>query len=152
MRVEIMRTFPVPRKKAFDYLDDFHTWPMWYSGILEIIDPEKAAWEKKGDKVRFAYKLLGRRVEGESTLEEVKEAEYVKMTSSVPTVGDIHQEWTYADAGDGAFSLKVIMETDEPTKFFGKLIDKMVIPKFLEKDLLTTFEHLEETFAVGVPE
>lgn len=151
MRVELMRTYPVPRKKAFDYLDDFTTWPAWYVGMLEIIEPDTAAWSAAGDKIRFAYKLLGRRLEGECTLEEVREAELVKFTASIPTVGDVHQEWVYSDAGDGAFTLKVIMETEEASSFFGKVIDKMVIPRVLERDLRLTLEHLEETFAIGIP-
>jgi hypothetical protein len=151
MRVELMRTFPVSRKKAFDYLDDFTTWPTWYAGMLEIIEPDKATWSAAGDKVRFAYKLLGRRLEGECTLEEVHEAELVKFTATIPTVGDVHQEWFYSDAGDEAFTLKVILETEEATSFFGKVIDKMVIPRVLERDLRHTLEHLEETFAIGIP-
>ena len=151
MRVELMRTFPVPRKKAFDYLDDYRTWPSWYAGVLEIIEPEDAGWSSPGDKVRFAYKLLGRRVEGECTLEEVREAELVKFTAKIPMV-DVHQEWWYSDAGDGAFILRVIMETSEPTNWFGKVIDKMVVPRMLERDLRQTLDSLEETFAMGIPE
>ena len=152
MRVEIKRTFPVPRKKAFDYLDDFHTWPMWYSGVLEILDADTAAWDKQGDMVRFAYKLLGRRLEGQTFLDEVDDGAYVKMHSTMPMVGEVRHEWIYEDAGEGAFTLIGIMETDEPTKVFGKLIDRTVVPKILERDLTTTFENLEQTFALGVPD
>ena len=151
MRVELMRTYPVPRKKAFDYLDDFTTWPTWYAGMLEIIEPDTAAWSASGDKVRFAYKLLGRRLEGECTLEEVRDGELVKFTATIPMVGDVHQEWSYSDAGESAFTLKAVMETAEPTSFFGKVIDKMVIPRVLERDLRHTLDNLEETFAMGIP-
>ena len=151
LRIELMRTYPVPRKKAFDYLDDFKTWPTWYAGMLEIIAPDEAAWSEAGDKVRFAYKLLGRRLEGECTLKEVHEGELVKFTATTPMVGDVHQEWFYGDAGESAFTLKVIMEIDEPTSFFGKVINKMVIPRVLERDLRHTLDHLEETFAMGIP-
>ncbi len=152
MRVELNRTFPVPRKKAFDYLDDFRTWPSWYSGMMEIVEPESAMWSAPGDRVRFAYKLLGRRLEGESTLEEVREAEFVKFTASIPTVGDVHQEWYYRDAGDADFNLRVVLETTEPTSFFGKVIDKAVIPRVIERDLQNTLDSLQETFAFGIPE
>lgn len=151
MRVEMMRTYPVPRKKAFDYLDDFTTWPTWYAGMLEIIDPDQAAWAAVGDKVRFAYKLLGRRLEGECTLKEVQEAELVKFTATIPMVGDVNQEWHYEDAEENAFALKVILETDESDNFFGAVIDKMVIPRILERDLKHTLDNLQETFVMGVP-
>jgi uncharacterized protein YndB with AHSA1/START domain len=152
VRVELTRTFPVPRKKAFHYLDDFATWPRWYAGMLEILEPDAAAWDDPGDKVRFAYKLLGRRIEGECTLEEVRAGELVKFTATIPMVGDVHQEWWYRDAGEGAFTLKVAMETGEPTNLFGKVIDKMVVPRILERDLRNTLDNLEETFAMGIPE
>ena len=152
MRVEIKRRLPVSSKKAFDYLADFRTWPMWYSGVLEIVDPDSAAWDKKGDSVRFAYTLLGRRLEGEAFLDVIEEAEYVKMHSTMPMVGWVSLEWVHEDVDEEAFTLVGIMETDEPTKVFGKLIDRMVVPKILERDLTTTFDNLEETFALGVPD
>lgn len=152
MRVELTRTYPVPRKKAFDYLDDFRTWPSWYTGVLEIIDDATAAWDEAGDKVRFAYKLLGRRLEGECTLDDVVEAELVEFTATMPMVGDVHQKWSYRDAGEGAVTLTVGMETEEPTSIYGKMIDRMVIPRVLERDLRHTLDHLEETFAIGLPD
>ena len=151
MRVELLRTYPGDAKKAFDYLDDYRTWPTWYTGMLEIIEPDAAAWDQPGDKVRFAYKLLGRRLEGECTLEEVRTAEYVRFTATVAMVGDVHQEWIYGDAGEDTFTLKAIMETDEPTSFFGKAVDKMIIPRILERDLKHTLDHLEEIFAMEIP-
>ena len=152
MRTEITRTFPVPRKKAYDYLIDFNTWPLWYTGLLEILEPEKASWEKPGDEVPYSYKLLGRRLEGRVVLEELEPAEYVKMMSTIPAVGESHFEWFYSDEGEDSFKLKVVLETEEPTKLFGKVIDKTFLPKMLERDLKSTFDHLEETFALGIPD
>jgi uncharacterized protein YndB with AHSA1/START domain len=151
LRVELTRTYPVPRKKAFDYLDDFTTWPTWYTGILEILEPDNAVWNTAGDKVHFAYRLLGRRLEGECTLTEVRDGELVKFTATMPMVGEVHQEWFYSNAGEDACTLKVSAETAEPTSYFGKVIDKMVIPRALERDLRHTLDNLEETFAMGIP-
>jgi hypothetical protein len=151
MHVEMTRTFPVARKKAYDYLSDFTTWPAWYVGVLEIIDPDTAAWEKPGDQVRYYYRMLGRRIESVNTLEELREAEFVRFTAKSP-VAEVHFEWTYTDAGEDTFSANVIMETNEPTNFFGRIIDKMVIPRMLERDLKHTFDNVEEMFAVGIPE
>ncbi len=152
MRIELTRTFPVPLKKAFDYLDDYTTWPAWYSGMIEILHDDKCAWAKPGDEVHFAYKLLGRRLEGLCILEEMREYELVKLTSKMPAVGDVRFEWKYEEAGDESFTLNTIMETDEPTSFFGKIVDKTVIPRMLERDLRHTMEHLEDTFALGIPD
>lgn len=152
VRTELTHTFPVPLKQAFDYLDDFKLWPNWYSGLTEIIEPDRAAWDKPGDKVRWAYRLLGRRLEGESILEEMKPAELVTFISKVPGLPDVRHEWLYVAAGDKDFVLKVIMETEEPTTFFGKAIDRMVLPRALERDLKQTMENLADIFALGIPE
>ena len=151
MRIELKRTYPVPLKKAFDYLDDYTTWPAWYTGVLEILHPEKCAWDKPGDEVHFAYKLLGRRLEGVCTLEEIREYEFVKFMSKMPAVGIVHFEWMYEDAGHEAFTLTAVMETEEITNFFGKILDKTLIPRMLERDLRMTLDNLADTFALGIP-
>ncbi len=152
MIVEMTRTYPVARKEAFDYLFDHRTWPNWYTGLIAIVDPEDAKWAEPGDTVRFAYKMLGRRVEGTCTLEEVRDAEFVRFVALLPSVGNVHQEWTYYESGDNAVAMKVRMESDEPASFFGKTIDRMLMPKIVERDLKHTLDHLEEIFMVGVPE
>ncbi len=151
MRVEMTRTYPVTAKEAFDYLNDYRTWPDWYTGMTEIVDPEHARWIEPGDTVRFAYKMLGRRVEGICTLQEVREAELVRFVAAIPAIGDVHQEWTYYDAGEHAVAVKVWMESEGPTTFFGKAIDTMLVPRIVERDLRHTLDHLEEIFTVGIP-
>lgn len=151
MRVELTRTFRSEPKKVFDYLTDVRTWPTWYSGVMEIIDADEASWSTPGDKVRFAYKLLGRRVEGESTLDVVREAEYIRFSARLPLVGTVVQEWTYGEVFDGEFPMRVVFESEEPNSFFGSAIDKMVIPRVLERDLIHTLDQLEEIFAIGIP-
>lgn len=153
MRIEQVRTYPGDKKKVFDYLNDFRNWPTWRSGIMEIIEPDKAAWSEPGDKVRFAYRLLGRRIEAECILDEVREAEYERYTATSP-LGDMHEEWFYADAGDDgepAFTLKGVIETDEPTSVFGRVVDKMVVPRVLERDLIHSLDNFEMILEIGLP-
>lgn len=152
MRTEITRVFPVSLKEGFDYLHDFKLWPVWYVGVLEIIDPEKGAWDKRGDTVRFAYKMLGRRVEGEAIVDEMIDGELVSFTTKVSGLPDVHEEFHYSEVTDDSFKLTTVLETDEPTSFFGKTIDRMVLPRVLERDLRTTMDHLEDIFRVGIPD
>jgi hypothetical protein len=74
MNTEVTRTYPVAVKAGFDYCDDFKTRPLWYSSMIEIIDPEEARWHEPGDEVRFGCKLLGRRIEGVTILDEFADA------------------------------------------------------------------------------
>jgi hypothetical protein len=150
MRTDMTRTYPVPLKKGFDYVDDFKTWPDWYVGMTAILEPEKGAWHTAGDEVRFAYKLLGRRLEGKAILDEYRDTELVKFHTEVPGLPVVHFEYHYREAGEAAFVLKVIMETEEPTSFFGKAIDRMLLPVALERDLRHSMENLDTIFTADL--
>ena len=150
MRTEMTRTYPVPLKKGFDYIDDFKTWPAWYVGMTDVIEPETGAWSKAGDTVRFGYKLLGRRLEGVAVLDERLDVELAKFHTEVPGLPVIHFEYYYASEGPEAFMLKVVMETEEPTNFFGKTIDRMLLPRILERDLKQSLENLNDIYTVGL--
>jgi len=150
MRIEETRRFPVPRQQVYDYLTDPKTWPLWIAGMLDVEDAETATWEKPGDRVRFAYKLLGRRVEGETRLQEIIPAQYVKVHTTAPSVGDLTQEWFYSDAGEHSMTLRIVYETDEPTSFFGRLINRAVVPQAIQRDLTATLSNLDAIFALGL--
>lgn len=150
MRTDMTRTFPVPLKKGFDYIDDFKMWPDWYAGMIEILDPEKGRWHTPGDEVRFAYRLLGRRLEGKAILDEYRETELVRFHTEVPGIPVVHCEYHYRLAGDEAFVLKVVLETEEPTSFFGKTIDRMLLPIALERDLRNSLENLDAIFTADL--
>ena len=122
MRVELSREFPVPLKHAYDYLMDPKLFSAWRVGMIEILDPEDAIWSKAGDGFRFAYRLLGRRVEGECVLDELREAELVRFTASMPGLPTVHEAWHYRAIDDDSFELTSVQETDEATSFFGKAI------------------------------
>ena len=155
MRIEVTRTFPVPLKTGWDYLQKWAEIPNWREGVIEIFNPE-TAWSKPGDGQRFAYRLLGRRVEGTSTLEEFREGELERFTvrmSGLPAfLPAFHEEWHYAAAGEGAFTLKVVQETEPATSFLGKAIGEMLAPKVAERDLRRSLDNLQDVFASGVAE
>jgi len=150
VRTELTHLFPVPLKKGFDYIDDFRMWPSWYVGMTEITAPETCAWIEPGDEVRFGYKLLGRHLEGVAILEERKVGELARFRTEVPGLPVIHFVYDYSEAGPEAFELKVAMETEEPTSFFGKTIDRMVLPRMIERDLAGSLENLHEIFVAGL--
>lgn len=146
MRTEVTRTFPVTLRKGFAYIDDFTSWPAWYSGMIEILEPGRGAWRRAGDRVRFAYKLLGRRVEGASVLEAREEGARSVFRTEVPGLPTFHFEYHFAAAGPEAFQLKVVMRTDEPAGLLGKVLDRAVLPRVVEADLRKSLENLEQVF------
>jgi hypothetical protein len=140
----------VPLKKGFDYMDDFKIWPSWYVGMTHIIEPETGAWGTPGDRVRYGYKLLGRHLEGAATLEEWVDGEIARFRTEVPGLPVFHFEYQFAAAGSEAFVLKVTMQSEEPTSFFGKTIDRMLLPKVVERDLTRSIENLDDIFSAGM--
>lgn len=150
VRTDVTRTYPIPVKKGFDYCDDFKTWPAWYVGMSEIIHPEEGRWHEIGDEVRFGYKLLGRHVEGVATLEERREMELVRFRTEVPGLPVFHFAYHYREVDPESFEMMVTMETEEPTSFFGKTIDRMLLPKVIERDLIRSMENLHDVFAAGL--
>lgn len=143
MQVETNRAFPVPIEKGFNYTNDFKTWPAWYVSMAEVVEPEQAAWQNPGDEVRFIYQMLGRRVEGKAVLEERRKTERVRFHTQVPGLPVVHCRYDYSAAGEEAFVLKAILETDEPTGFLGKILDRTLLPFSMRRDLRRTMDNLD---------
>lgn len=152
MRVEMTHEYPVSLKEGYDYLMDVKCLPQWRSGLIEVIHPETTSWHTPGDRMRVAYMVLGRRVEAECTMEENREGEYVRFTTRTPGLPSVAETWHYTPEGDDAFAVRVIQETEEGTSFFGNTIDRMLLPRVIEKDLTRTLDNLADIFSVGVPD
>lgn len=145
--VELTRTYPIELKKAWDYLNDPHRWPEWYTGLVEVADPD-ARWTETGDEIGFSYRLLGRTIEGECVVDQVDPPVMIAYTGRVPGLPDIRTEWRHTDLGS-AFTTRVTLETGEPTSFFGRVVDRMLIPRALGRDLHRTLDALEDLFSMG---
>ena len=141
--------FPVDRRTAFDYLTDPTNWPSFYSNLTEVAVGQTFA--EQGDVVTFRYSILGRPVTASAVLHEVVTGERIRTTVSTPGLPDVHQDWRYSDTSDG-FAIEVTMNTDGATSFLGKVIDRYVIPKALQRDVEKTLENMALMFSIGVPE
>lgn len=145
--VELTRTYPVEVKKAWDYLNDPHHWPQWYTNLLEIADPD-ASWSDPGDTIVFRYRLLGRKVEGECILDDREAPLLVSYVAKIPGLPDVRTEWRHTDLGS-SFTTRVTLETEEPSSFFGRAVDRMLIPRALERDLRRSLDTIDDLFSMG---
>jgi hypothetical protein len=150
VHAEHAHTYPAPLKKGFDYISDFHTWPLWYVGITELIDPERCRWSQPGDEVRYRYKILGRHIDATSILDESIDLERKAFRTVSSGFPEVHWEYRYAAAGQEAFILRVVMETEEPTSFFGRTVDRMLLPRIVERDAKRSLENLHDIFVADL--
>jgi hypothetical protein len=145
MHVEERRTFPVALKKAWDFTNEFRRWPDWYVGVSDLLDPATSAWDLPGDEVRFVYRLLGRRLEGVTRLEERIEHDLARFRSEIPGIPTTVQTWRWIDGGDHC-EVVVTMEAEDTTRFFEKMIEKTLLPRTLRRDLRESLENLSAIF------
>jgi carbon monoxide dehydrogenase subunit G len=147
MRATKSRRLPVPMEEAYRYIDDPGEWPQWYSGVVEITDADPR-WEQPGDTVHFRYRALGRTIDSEVRLEVHDDAQ-TRFRGDLGGMLASHWDWRYEGDGDRC-TLTVTMETEEPTSFLGKAIDRLLLPRMLERDLERTLDDLEQIFAQGL--
>ena len=146
MRLEMTRTFPVPLQQGWDYAENFSTWHEWMN--LEVIDSDECAWEKPGDTVRVAGKMMGIRFGGELILEELVAPEVSRKIYRWPGWPDFHMEQRYAKAGPGAFTIHVVAYVDEKTGWFGKSAAWLMtnLPILMRREVRSTFDRLDMAF------
>jgi hypothetical protein len=119
--------------------------------MLGVEDPD-VRWAEPGDRARFTYRLLGRKLEGECVIDEREAPTLISYTAKIPGLPDVHHTWRHVEAQGPLVTTTVVQETEEPTHFFGKVVDRMLIPRALERDLRRTLDNLEDIFSMGVPE
>jgi len=154
MRIEEKRELPINAKLVWDYCMDMRNLPLWYSGIIESFEPETGSFNREGDTFRFIYRTLGRRVEMKMTIEEIRESDFFlrSVVESPALPMPVHQVWQHHPLGNERDRMEAVFESDDPTTFFGKVIDRTILPGLWRRDLIRSLETLEELAKVGLPE
>jgi len=149
MRFEMTRTFPIARQRGWDYVEDFHTWHEWMN--VEVIDPEKSARDKPGDTVRVASVWMGLRSPGSLILEEKVAPELSRTLFRWRGWPDIHVEQHYAEAGPGAFTLRLVAYVDERAGVLGKFVAWLMtnVPLMMQREVRSDFDRLDMLFRKG---
>jgi hypothetical protein len=145
--VEMSRDYAVDRKRLFDHLVEPSNWPSYYNGMTEVLPYERFA--EPGDAATFRYRLLGRTLEGVSSLVELRPGERIVIRADVQGLPTVEHDWTYEDAEEGT-RVRVVMDTPPVDSFFGRAIDRFILPRQLERDLARTLDNVEDLVAVGL--
>jgi uncharacterized protein YndB with AHSA1/START domain len=145
MRIELRRTYPVPRKLGFDYITDPRHWPDWVG--LELLDDEKAAWAKKGDGVPYRYRWMGVPMEGLGTLMKRVPGEYLLAEFKTGLLPLATFENKFENAGAHAFTYTYCVEYKLPEGLLGKVMDYgLMIGPYLKREMRLHMERLGEIF------
>jgi uncharacterized protein YndB with AHSA1/START domain len=143
MRIELRRTFPVPRKVGFDYITDPKHWPEWIG--MELTDDTKTSWSKKGDKVPFTYRWMGVPMDGLGTLKKIVPGELIIAEFKVGPLPLATFDNHFENAGAHAFTFTYATEYDMPEGIAGKLLDTaLMIGPYLKRDMRLQLERLGE--------
>ena len=120
-KVERSMTINAPVEKVFAYIDDPMNELEWFPGLMEIRD---VMGKGVGARSRFAYKMIGIRLEGESTVTEHIPNERIVTQSK----GGIISTWTWTfKPENGRTRLTVVVDYTIPIPVLGKVAEAAVL-------------------------
>jgi hypothetical protein len=133
--------YAIERKQLFDHATDPDNWPSYYNGMLEVLTFDR--FEEPGDTVTARYRILGRITSVEATLLERRRPERIRLRADATGLPSVEHTWTYEDA-DGGTLVTVTMQTPEVDSWLGRTLDRLVLPRQLERDLHRSLDNLED--------
>jgi len=110
-----------PVEKIFAYIEDPMSNPEWLPSLMEVKD---VVGEGVEARFRWTYKMVGLRLEGESTA-----TEYIPNQRIVSqTKGGVSSTWTWAfEPHDGGTKINLVVEYTVPIPVLGKLAEALVL-------------------------
>lgn len=120
-RIERSVTINAPVEKVFAYIENPMNQLEWFPGLTEVKD---VTGEGVGSRHRFTYKMVGLRLEGESTTTEYIPNKRIVTQSK----GGILSTWTWTlTPEDGETKLTVEVEYSIPVPVVGKVAEAVVL-------------------------
>lgn len=145
IRIELSRTFPVPVGDAFAFITDTRNWKVFFPNFVRLHDPERAKWDAPGDKATVAIRILGRIVDVNMTLDEIRKDERVTYVSRQRGLPEARHE-RHFKAVPGGFEFRLIVAFDSRSGLAG-LYDRCAVKPAVAAALRKTIENLDSVFA-----
>ena len=120
-KVERSITINAPVEKVFAYIEDPTNNPEWIPSMIEVTD---VTGQGAGQHFRWAYKMLGLRLMGESTFTEHILNERIVEQSK----GGLVSTWTYTFIPeDGGTRVNLTVEYTIPIPVLGRVAEALVL-------------------------
>jgi hypothetical protein len=146
--VEMSREYPVDMQQLYAYTSNPRNWPTYYNNLTEATG---SRFEEPGDTATCRYRILGRVVDVEGEVLEGTPGEHVRLVGRTKSLPDTEQDWRYEPTATGT-RVHVTLHAPEPESWFGRALDRLVIPRQFEKDLNRTLDNIGELIAAGMIE
>ncbi|MGB5933128.1 MAG: SRPBCC family protein [Anaerolineae bacterium] len=122
-RYEGSVTINAPVEKVFGYIMDPASHAEWMPSLMEVKDVNMTE-QRVGSHWRWAWKMVGLRFEGETTITEYIPNERLVWQST----GAILSTWVYTfEPEDGGTKVNVVVEYTVPIPVLGKVAEAFVL-------------------------
>ncbi len=120
-KIEKSITINAPVDKVFAYIEDPMSNPEWLPSLMEVKD---VVGQGAGTHFRWTYKMVGLRLEGESTT-----TEYIPNRRIVTeSKGGAVSTWTWTfEPHDGGTKATLVVDYTVPVPVLGKLAEALVL-------------------------
>ncbi|GAB4451846.1 MAG: hypothetical protein Kow00120_22080 [Anaerolineae bacterium] len=100
-----------------------------------------------GSRSSYVYKMMGVAIKGEHEVTEMTPNAHLKVTtiSGIDSTFDFH----FAPVGEGSTRLVVRVDYTLPGSFLGQMLNRLVIEKKNEEDLITGLQNLKAMLESG---
>jgi hypothetical protein len=146
--VEMTREYPVETRRLYDFCTDPFNWPRYYNNML---DATGGRFQEPGDVATCRYRILGRVVDVNAEVLEGTPGEHLRLVGRTKGLPDTEQDWHYESTATGT-RVHVTLRAPEPESWFGRALDRLVIPRQFEKDIARTLDNIGELVAAGMIE
>jgi len=120
-RLEKSATINAPVEKVFAFIDDPIKQMEWLPSIMEVKD---VTGQGVGCHYRWTYKMVGLRLNGESTItEHIPNKRLVEQSK-----GGIVSTWTWSfEPNNSGTKIDLVVEYTVPIPVLGKLAEKLIL-------------------------
>ena len=145
IRVEEHRRFAVPVERGFDYVTDTANWPAYWPDFEGV---EAEEWPAVGARAVVRLRLLGRTTELELTMRRFERPRLVEYESRQRGLPDARHQRRFEPDGD-AFDYTILVEYEPRGGLAGRLLDRTVLRRAVERAARRTLDNLERELSAG---